>query len=119
MTPRRVLVAVPDLFFSTRIAAAAKLVSVEVEMCQPEDLAKCALELKPNLVIVDLHAPGVLEGIRTLRAHHELADKRIVGFYSHVDRATRAAAIEAGVHDPMPRSVFTDKLQAILSGEHD
>ena len=41
---------------------------------------------------------------------------RVVGFYSHVDQATREAALASGVDDVLPRSAFTARLPAILAG---
>jgi len=113
---REVLVAVPDLFFSTRIISTAQQLGVEVVACAPTELAACARRAIPDVAIVDLHAVGALDGVRALRADPVIATVRVVGFYSHVDNALRGAAIEAGVTDPMPRSAFTAKLASILSG---
>ena len=70
----------------------------------------------PDLAIVDLHTPGNLEAVRELRLDPATHELRVVGFYSHVDQDTRAAAVASGVSDVMPRSAFTAKLAAILSG---
>lgn len=116
MKTREVLVAVPDLFFSTRIMSTAQQLGVEVVACAPSELAACARSAIPDVAIVDLHAEGALEGVRALRADPVIARVRVVGFYSHVDNALRAAAIEAGVTEPIPRSAFTARLSEILSG---
>ena len=116
MKTREVLVAVPDLFFSTRIMSTAQQLGVAVVACTPSELAACARSAIPDVAIVDLHAEGALEGVRALRADPVIARVRVVGFYSHVDNALRAAAIEAGVTEPMPRSAFTARLSEILSG---
>jgi DNA-binding NarL/FixJ family response regulator len=116
MNARRVLVAVPDLFFSTRIQATAKELGIACVACAPAALAdRFRLEPAP-LVIVDLHAVGALDAIRALREVPAARDTRVVGFYSHVDNELRASAIAAGVSDAMPRSAFTAKLAGILSG---
>jgi NADH:ubiquinone oxidoreductase subunit 6 (subunit J) len=39
-----------------------------------------------------------------------------VGFYPHVDRALREAALAAGVDQVLPRSAFTVRLAALLAG---
>ena len=116
MKTRQVLVAVPDLFFSTRIMSTAQQLGVHVVACAPSALAVCARSAIPDVAIVDLHAEGALDGVRALRADPVTEQVRVVGFYSHVDNALRASAIESGVTDPMPRSAFTAKLVAILSG---
>jgi len=117
MKAREVLVAVPDIFFSTRIMTTAQQLGIEVVACLPSELAACARSAIPDVAIVDLHADGALDGVRALRADPVTATVRVVGFYSHVDNALRAAAIEAGVKEPMPRSAFTAKLSSILSGD--
>ncbi len=53
---------------------------------RPEDL----VEADEDLLVVDLSRPGVLEVIP------RLAGRRVVGFGSHVDRATLDAARAAG-----------------------
>ena len=111
------MISVPDLFFSTRITATARQLGVEVTACAPDQLAERCRTALPHLAIVDLHAPGNLDAVRALRldpATHELS---VVGFYSHVDAATRAAAIESGVTDVLPRSAFTARLALILRGD--
>lgn len=115
--PRRVLIAVPDLFFVTRIRAVAGRVAVAIEECPLETLAeRCAADA-PALVILDLHAPGdVLATVRTLKADARGARIPIVGFYSHVDGETRRRAIEAGVDHVLPRSAFTARLPELLAG---
>ena len=116
-TPRRILVAVPDLFFSARIDATARASGTTLIVCALADLPERSRTEHPDMVIADLHAPGVFEAVRALRANLATRDLRVVGFYSHVDNETRAAALEAGVTDVMPRSAFTAKLGAILTGE--
>jgi CheY-like chemotaxis protein len=116
MNPRRILMAVPDLFFATRITSTAQQLGVAIDACAPEQLAERCRAEKPDLVIVDLHAPAVLAAVGALRADPATAAVAVVGFYSHVDNATREAAIAAGIASPMPRSAFTAKLAGILAG---
>jgi hypothetical protein len=40
----------------------------------------------------------------------------MVGFYSHVDTATRDAALAAGVETVLPRSAFVARLPELLRG---
>lgn len=117
MSRRQVVIAVPDLFFATRIVETARVRAVEVAACAPAQLAERCRTAMPDLAIVDLHAPGNLDAVRALRREPATRDLRVVGFYSHVDGATRAAALESGVTDVLPRSAFTARLAAILAGE--
>jgi len=114
--PRLVLLAVSDLFFVARIRTAAAHLGVETEAVEPARLAARCREGAPGLVLVDLHAAGALEGVRAMRLDPALAGVRVVGFYSHVDDATRRAASEAGVDEALPRSAFTVRLAELLEG---
>ncbi|HEY2955603.1 MAG TPA: hypothetical protein VGK89_10195 [Candidatus Eisenbacteria bacterium] len=117
MTVRRAIVVVPDLFFSTRIGAAAKALGVEVDEVDAARALDACRARPPDLVILDLHAPGdPLALARALGADHATRAVPIVGFYSHVDEALRKAAVEAGVDHVLPRSAFTVRLPALLAG---
>lgn len=116
MTPRLVRLVVPDLFFVARIQTAAAHLGVEIGMSTPASLADDCREPRPDLVIVDLYAEGVLDAIRALKADAGLAGVRVIGFYSHVDDATRRAALDAGIDEALPRSAFTVKLATLLGG---
>ena len=117
MSARRVVIVVPDLFFATRIVTAAAHLGVEIEQATPAGLLAACTASAPDLVIVDLHAPGdPVAAIRALRADPATRDMRIVGFHSHVDVGLRAAALEAGADQVLPRSAFTVRLAGLLGG---
>jgi CheY-like chemotaxis protein len=112
---RRVLLVVPDLFFVARIETAAAHLGVEVGHAEAARLVQACRERRPDLVIVDLHGgAGVLDSVRQIKHDPALANLPVVGFYSHVDDATRRAALEAGVDEAMPRSRFTARLASLL-----
>ena len=114
---RRVLAVVPDLFFLTRIRATASALDVAVEAATLEGAHAACAAHPPDLVILDLHAAGDPVGLaRTLKSDTITHAIPIVGFYSHVEGATRAAALAAGIDHVMPRSAFTAKLPALLRG---
>ena len=119
MKPSRVILSlVPDLFFASKITTAATHLGVAIHATTPEQLVADCHALTPDLIIVDLHAPGgVLDAVRDLKRDPAIAAVRIVGFYSHVEAHVRAAALEAGVDEPLPRSAFTVKLASLLAGE--
>jgi CheY-like chemotaxis protein len=112
-----VVISVPDLFFSTRITATARQLGVEVTVCSPGQLVERCRAALPHLAIVDLHGAGNLDAVRALRRDPATHELRVVGFYSHVDAATRAEAIDCGVTDVLPRSAFTARLALILRGD--
>jgi CheY-like chemotaxis protein len=113
----RILVVVPDLFFRTRIESTAALVGANAGFVTlDETLERCRAE-SPDRLILDLHTPGdVLGVVRALRADALTRGIEVVGFYSHVDREMRTAALAAGVNRVMPRSAFTSHLAELLGG---
>ena len=113
---RRVLVAVPDLFFATRIFETARAAEVDVDACAPADLAARVAAGPYASVMIDLHATGAVEAVRALRATDAGRAIPVIGFYSHVDQELRAAAVAAGVTQALPRSAFTVRLADLLRG---
>ena len=110
-----VLLAVPDLFFATRIETTAKALGVTVESVAIDAVVeRCRLD-PPALVVLDLHAPGdPLAVARALKSDARTRAIPLVGFHSHVDRDLGTAAAQAGIDRVMPRSAFTVKLAEIL-----
>ena len=52
-----------------------------------------------------------------LKSDEQLRAVPVVAFFSHVETELRRKALEAGVEHVLPRSVFTQRLGEILSGE--
>jgi CheY-like chemotaxis protein len=118
MSRRRVIAVVPDLFFASRIAATAERLGVALELPAPAAALDAIRRAPPDLVILDLHAPGDPLGLaRALRADPATRAVHLLGFYAHVDRALREAALGAGLDQALPRSAFTARLPALLAGE--
>ncbi len=115
---RRVLAVVPDLFFAAKIEAVAKAAGVPIAFAAPAAAAAACAADPPALVLLDLHAgPGVPALVRALKASPATRGVPLVGFHSHVDVATREAALEAGLDRALPRSAFVARLPALLAGE--
>lgn len=120
MTGRRVVAVVPDLFFATRIAATAARLGVTLETPAPEQAPVAIRQRPPDLVILDLRAPGdPLALARALKADPATRSVPVVGFYPHVEGELREAALAAGVDQVLPRSAFTVRLAALLAGDGD
>jgi CheY-like chemotaxis protein len=120
MTQRRVVVLVPDLFFATRVATTAARVGVTLETPAPREALDAIRRRPPDLVILDLRAPGdPLALVRALKADAVTGRVPVIGFYPHVERALREAALAAGVDHVLPHSAFTARLAALLMGEVD
>ena len=118
MTTRRVMAVVTDLFFATRIAATAAQLGVTLEVPPPEGALDAVRRRPPDLLILDLLAAGDPMALtRALKADPATRSVTVVGFYPHVEQALREAALAAGVDLVLPRSAFTVRLPALLTGE--
>jgi CheY-like chemotaxis protein len=112
-----VIVAVDDLLFSSKIRAAAKQAGVELTFARtPAEVLDRARELKPRLVVFDLNSAKVdpIGTIAAMKKDPALAAIPTVGFVSHVDAATIAAARQAGADHVLARSAFASQLAEIL-----
>ncbi|OGF15756.1 MAG: hypothetical protein A2W00_02010 [Candidatus Eisenbacteria bacterium RBG_16_71_46] len=109
---------VPDLFFASRIEAVAQATGIALVALGPRGALEACRSRPPDLLILDLHAPGDPFGlVRALKQEPATRAIEIAGFYSHVDVATREAAQSAGVDRVLPRSAFTKKLPELLRGD--
>jgi CheY-like chemotaxis protein len=114
---RRVLSVVPDLFFAARIAETARAAGVTLVAAGAGEAAALCAAGPPDLVILDLTAPGALEAARALKAAPATRHIPLLGFCPHVETALREAARAAGVEEVLPRSLFTKRLPDLLTGE--
>ena len=117
---RRVIAAVSDMLFASKIRGTAEHLNVTVDFARTEeglfDYAKAEM---PSLVILDLHDtrldPFALAA--RLKADERLRAVPLVAFFLHVETELQRRAVEAGVDHVLPRSVFTRRLGEILKGE--
>ena len=117
---RRVIAAVSDMFFASKIRGTAEHLNVTVYFARTEaglfDAAKADV---PSLIILDLHDtrldPFALAA--RLKADEQLRAVPLVAFFSHVETELRRRALDAGIDQVLPRSAFTQRLPELLSGE--
>jgi PleD family two-component response regulator len=117
---RRVIAAVSDMIFASKISGTAEHLNITVDFARSEDsLFDAAKTDVPSLVILDLHAsrPDPFAVAARLKADEQLREVPIVAFFSHVETELQRRAKEAGVDHVLPRSAFTKRLPEILSGE--
>jgi CheY-like chemotaxis protein len=118
--PARVLAAVSDLMFVSKIAAAARLAGCPVEFFrQTEKLAenlKEAIPAEPCLVIVDLNEKSLdpVTLIAGLKAAPETRRVQVIAYLSHVQHELKREAEKAGADLVLPRSVFSQNLYDLL-----
>ena len=112
-----ILCVVDDLMFSVKISSAARAVNAPVAFERvPQAVLSRVREERPSLVIFDLNSSRLapIETIRALKSDPELRGTRTLGYVSHVQADVIAAARAAGCDEVLARSVFSEKLGAIL-----
>jgi len=113
---RRVLLVVPELLVLTRIRETARTAGVEVETATSAEAIEACRRQRPDLVVFDLADPtDPFAAAAAIRDDPALAGIPLIGFYPHVDASLRARALAAGIQ-PLPRSAFTTRLAALLTG---
>jgi CheY-like chemotaxis protein len=115
--PDYVLCLIDDLFFASKIRAVAAALGVEVVFVKNgASIIEKLTERPPSRLIFDLNsAPqNLAEFISEIKRAAPLSHMPIIGFYSHVDNFLRERAIEAGIEQVLPRSVFTKRLGELL-----
>ncbi len=117
---QKIIAAVDDMIFSSKIRAAAEPLGVALKFVRSvEQLMLSAAEQKPDLIVVDLHNQKIdaVALAKRLKSSDELKSVTLLGFFSHVETQLQRAALEAGFDKVIPRSVFTRDLASTLQGE--
>ena len=117
---RRVLAAVDDMLFASKVRGTAEQLNVTVDFAKTADaLFDAAKTDVPSLVILDLHNERCdpFAAAARMKEDEQLRGVPLVGFFSHVRTDLLERAREAGVDHVMPRSAFTKRLPEILRGE--
>ena len=115
----KVVAIVDDMFFASKIRATAEALGVEISFPRTREAALVkARELKPGLILIDLHNQRFdpMDFVRDLKSEEELKQIPTLGFFSHVQVELQRSATAAGVDQVIPRSVFARDLAAILQG---
>ncbi len=116
---RRVLAAVEDLLFRSKISETASQLGVEASFPRnPRKLLEALRESPPDLLVLDLNSArfeplSLLQSVKSERAAEGV---KTVGFLSHVQKDLAVAAREAGCDRVVARSAFTKDLPQILAG---
>lgn len=106
------------MFFASKIRATAESVGVEVTFLRSiEKLVEKAREVKPALIVVDLHNTKLdsMALAADLKADDELKAIPLLGFFSHVYAELQRNAVAAGFDTVIPRSIFARDLGQILT----
>jgi PleD family two-component response regulator len=116
---RRVLAAVEDLLFKSKISETASTLGIEAAFPRnPRKLLEALRESPPDLLVLDLNSARFepLALLQTVKSDEATQDVATVGFLSHVQKDLAVAAREAGCDRVVARSAFTRDLPQILAG---
>ena len=111
---------VDDLIFSVKISTAAKSLGAPIYFERNADKVLASVrDKKPSLVIFDLNSQKLrpMDAIAALKADADLKKIPTLGYVSHVDSSTIAAARAAGIDEVLARSAFVDRLGEILTSQ--
>lgn len=116
---RRVLAAVEDLLFRSKISETATQLGIEASFPRsPKKLEDALKTSPPDLLILDLNSSRFepLGLLRSVKSEGAAGSVETVGFLSHVQKDLAVAAKEAGCDRVMARSAFTKDLPKVLAG---
>ena len=119
---RRVLAAVEDLLFKSKILETADTLGVEAAFPRsPKRFVDEARGSAPDLLVLDLNSARFepLKLLRELKSDETTKSVPVVGFLSHVQKDLAVAAREFGCDRVIARSAFTRDLTEILAGNGD
>ena len=111
---RKVLGAVEDLLFKSKISETASTLGIEAAFPRsPKKLLDALRESPPDLLILDLNSARFepLALLREVKSDEATRAISTIGFLSHVQKDLAAAAREAGCDRIVARSAFTRDLQ--------
>ena len=114
---RRVIAAVEDLLFRSKISETAAQLGVEAAFPRnPRKLLDILRESPPDLLILDLNSSRFepLALLEAVKSEEAMRGVTTVGFLSHVQKDLAVAAREAGCDRIAARSAFTKNLPEIL-----
>lgn len=117
---KRVLAAVEDLLFRSKISSTADSLGVEAAFPRNgKKLLEAAREAPPDLLVLDLasdrYDPMAL--LEALKSDERTRNVPVVGYLPHVRGDLAVAARERGCDRVLARSAFVENLEGIIGGE--
>ena len=114
--PKRVLAVLTDLFFSVKLADAAKRAGLAFELVKESKDVLEKAQHKPSLIVFDLNYEVVepLKLIATLKSKPETKGISLIGYVSHVQGELKQQAHEAGCDMVLARSAFSQNIPQIF-----
>ena len=107
---------VADLFFSVKLADAAKRSGLTLDLVKDPIEALEKARRKPALIVLDLNFEAVqpLDLIARLKASAETKGIGVIGYVSHVQGELKRQAYQAGCDMVLARSAFSQSIPQIF-----
>lgn len=114
---KRVLAAIPDLFFSSKVSGTARQLGISVQLAGSRQALLEAAHSRPDLIIVDLDADSVdpLGVVGELRSLAPSGAPRLIAFASHVRETVLQQARDAGYDEVLTRGALAANLPGLLA----
>jgi PleD family two-component response regulator len=113
---KRVLAVLTDLFFTVKLADAAKRSGLAIEFVKDSAEVLAKARQNPALIIFDLNYETVepLTLISKLKGDAETKGISLLGYVSHVQGELKQQAQEAGCNMVLARSAFSQNIPQIF-----
>jgi PleD family two-component response regulator len=114
--PKRVLAVLNDLFFTVKLADAAKRAGLDLEFAKDAREVLEKAQRRPAIVVFDLNfeAVGPLALISALKAGADTKGISLIGYVSHVQGELKQQAHDAGCDMVLARSAFSQNIPQIF-----
>lgn len=115
----KIVAAIHDLMFSSKVNAAAKASGAAVSwLPRGTPVTEHVAREKPDVLLIDLGSPalGAVEAIRALKGAAETRGVVVVGYIGHEQAEIIEAARAAGADRVMSKGEFARRLPELLAG---
>ena len=115
--PKRVLAAIPDLFFWSKVSGVASQLGAQARLTTSKASLLEAANAGADLVIVDLEADALdpLEAIREILSSRAPTGPRLVAFAGHTKESLLEKARAAGCDEVLTKGALASALPRLLS----
>ena len=111
----KIIAAVNDLFFASKIAETARHNRSEIIFVKNESELFDYISKETELIIFDLSNKNLdLKVVKEIRSNKSLSKVSIVGFIPHANAELKNRALEMGFDKVYARSEFSKKLAEII-----
>lgn len=115
--PKRVVAAIPDLFFSSKVSGTARQLGIDVRIANSRETALEYAVRGADLLLIDLDAStldgvGLVDELLSLKLPRP---PRLVAFASHVHSDLLEAARSAGCDQVLTRGALAANMPQVLT----